>query len=247
MFSVPESIAIRAPEETANHSTGTPSRSARSSAAITRAHSGSASEPSASRRVAEQRDAQHALGMAVGAVADQPDDDARACWWPAAGRPGRASVVEVVLDELAGGIAGGLAARSRLDDLGRVHGAAAARGDDPLGALVERLQRLVGGPPSSTVTPRPAGLNMRSTRSRSSPSSRMRTRSWTISSPRPALMRAKRPMTALASLGREVDRRPGVEQQRGSSAGARAAGGATGRSASPRTPGGPSARARAAR
>ena len=46
MFSVPESIAIRAPEETANHSTGTSSRSARSSAAITRAHSGSASEPS---------------------------------------------------------------------------------------------------------------------------------------------------------------------------------------------------------
>ena len=36
MFSVPESIAIFAPEETANHSTGTPSCSARSSAAITR-------------------------------------------------------------------------------------------------------------------------------------------------------------------------------------------------------------------
>ena len=46
MFSVPESIAMRAPEESANHSTGTSSSSARSSAAITRLHSGSASEPS---------------------------------------------------------------------------------------------------------------------------------------------------------------------------------------------------------
>ncbi len=47
MFSVPESIAIRAPADSANHSTGTRSRSARSSAPITRAHSGSDSAPSA--------------------------------------------------------------------------------------------------------------------------------------------------------------------------------------------------------
>ena len=47
MFSVPESIEIRAPAESANHSSGTPLRSARSSAAITRAHSGSDSAPSA--------------------------------------------------------------------------------------------------------------------------------------------------------------------------------------------------------
>ena len=47
MFSVPESMAIFAPADSANHSTGTPSSSARSSAAITRRHSGSASEPSA--------------------------------------------------------------------------------------------------------------------------------------------------------------------------------------------------------
>ena len=45
MFSVPESIAMRAPEDSANHSTGTSSSSARSSAAITRRHSASASEP----------------------------------------------------------------------------------------------------------------------------------------------------------------------------------------------------------
>ena len=47
MFSVPLSIAIFAPAESANHSTGTPSSSARSSAAMMRRHSGSASEPSA--------------------------------------------------------------------------------------------------------------------------------------------------------------------------------------------------------
>ena len=46
MFSVPEVIEIRAPEDSANHSTGTDIRSARSSAAITRVHSGSASAPS---------------------------------------------------------------------------------------------------------------------------------------------------------------------------------------------------------
>ncbi len=47
MFSVPESMEMRAPADTANHSSGMPSRSARSSAAITRAHSGSDSAPSA--------------------------------------------------------------------------------------------------------------------------------------------------------------------------------------------------------
>ncbi len=46
MFSVPEVIEIRAPDDSANHSTGTRSRSARSSAAMTRAHSGSDSAPS---------------------------------------------------------------------------------------------------------------------------------------------------------------------------------------------------------
>ena len=46
MFSVPEVIEIRAPADSANHSSGTRIRSARSSAAITRAHSGSDSAPS---------------------------------------------------------------------------------------------------------------------------------------------------------------------------------------------------------
>ena len=45
MFSVPESIEIRAPEESVNHSTGTPISSARSMAAMTREHSASATAP----------------------------------------------------------------------------------------------------------------------------------------------------------------------------------------------------------
>jgi hypothetical protein len=47
MFSVPLSIEMRAPEDSANHSTGMPRSSARSSAATTRAHSGSATVPRA--------------------------------------------------------------------------------------------------------------------------------------------------------------------------------------------------------
>ncbi len=47
MFSVPLSIEILAPEESANHSSGRPRSSARSSAATTTAHSGTATVPSA--------------------------------------------------------------------------------------------------------------------------------------------------------------------------------------------------------
>ena len=47
MFSVPESIEIRAPADSANHSTGTCIRSARSIAAMIREHSGSETAPSA--------------------------------------------------------------------------------------------------------------------------------------------------------------------------------------------------------
>jgi hypothetical protein len=47
MFSVPLDIEMVAPEDSANHSTGMPRSSARSSAAMTRAHSGSATVPRA--------------------------------------------------------------------------------------------------------------------------------------------------------------------------------------------------------
>ena len=46
MFSVPLSSAIRAPEDRANHSTGTPSCRATSSAPMIRRHSASATLPS---------------------------------------------------------------------------------------------------------------------------------------------------------------------------------------------------------
>ena len=65
MFSVPESMAIFAPADSANHSTGTPSSSARSSAAMIRRHSGSATRAQRLRRVAEQDHARHALGVAA--------------------------------------------------------------------------------------------------------------------------------------------------------------------------------------
>ena len=76
----------------------------------------------------------------------EADDDARACWWPAAGRRARArrAASRSCSTNSPGGIAApvGALGGEQLDDLGRVHHAAAARGDDPLRALVERLQRL---------------------------------------------------------------------------------------------------------
>ena len=128
------------------------------------------------------------------------------CWWPACGRPGRArpsSSRSCSSNSPSSSLtisAGCTSPRRRAEMIRWAPSSSGCSGS-------------VGGPPSSTVTPRPAGLNMRSTRSRSSPSSRMRRRSWTSSSPSPALMRAKRLMTALASAGVEVDRGPGVEQQ----------------------------------
>ena len=109
-----------------------------------RRHSGSASDPSARVGIAEQDHAQHALGVALGDVADGADDDAR-------GIGGRgaidgyehAVVVEVVLDELAGRMTrGGAPRRQQAHDLGGMQDAAAPGGDDPARALVERLQRL---------------------------------------------------------------------------------------------------------
>ena len=67
----------------------------------------------------------------------------------------------------------------------------------------------VGGPPSSTVTPRPAGLNMRSTRS--SPLDAQAQLDHL--EPEPGA-HAREAVDDRARLGgREVDRRPGVEQQ----------------------------------
>ena len=98
MFSVPDSIEIRAPADSANHSTGRPRRSARSRAAITRAHSGSDSAPSdlvgspssTTRsqpfRVQPGRRADHARHQRGGVLAAGPVQPAPDC----RRRPGRA-------------------------------------------------------------------------------------------------------------------------------------------------------------
>ena len=104
MFSVPESIEMRAPADRANHSTGTESCSARSSAAMTRAHSASATAPSA--RVGSPSSTTRVMPSGWPAVGVRATPTTS----PALLRPGgrvdrhqRAGVVEVVLAEAAAG------------------------------------------------------------------------------------------------------------------------------------------------
>ena len=103
MFSVPESIEIRAPDDNANHSTGTPSSSAMSSAAMIRRHSGSATLAERLRRVAQQHQrASCPRGSAVVKERVRPTTIAGVVHRrPAVDRDQVALVVEVVLDELA--------------------------------------------------------------------------------------------------------------------------------------------------
>ena len=145
MFSVPESIAIRAPEDSANHSTGTPSSSARSSAAMIRRHSGSATEPSAF--VGSPSRTTRCMPSGWRSVNERVTPTTIPASFIAGGRSAGHEVtvgVEVVLDELAArdpARAVGALGRQHLDQLGRVHGAAPAGLHDPPRALVERLQR----------------------------------------------------------------------------------------------------------
>ena len=110
-----------------------------------RRHSGSATEPKRLRGIAEQDDALHALRVAVGERARYTDHDPGIVHRRRAVDRHEVTVgVEVVLDELAArnpARAVGALGREHLDQLGRVHGAAAAGLDDPPRALVERLQR----------------------------------------------------------------------------------------------------------
>ena len=105
MFSVPESIEIRAPADSANHSTGTDIRSARSSAAMIRAHSGLGHRAQRPGRVTEQHHAGDALGVPVGRRAWRRPATMPALLPPGARSTGtRGAVrVEVVLDEGAAG------------------------------------------------------------------------------------------------------------------------------------------------
>ena len=144
MFSVPLSIAILAPAESANHSSGNAELLGHVDGGVDPPAFGLGQRAERARRVAEQDHAQHPLGMAVGDVADGADDDPRLVGRRRpVDRYEAALVVQVVLDELAGRMAGGGArGRKEPDDLGGVQDAAAACGDDPARALVERLQRL---------------------------------------------------------------------------------------------------------
>ena len=141
------------------------------------------------RRVAQQDHAQHALGVALGEVAEQCR---RRCppWLVAGGRSTGTSAPSSSRSCSTNSPAGWPAAaaragREQLDDLGRVQDAAAARGDDPARALVERLQRLASADRRPRRRrPRPTSVKKRSTRSRTVPSgSRSRPRTSTISMP----------------------------------------------------------------
>ena len=104
MFSVPESIEIRAPAESANHSTGTDIRSARSSAAMIRGALGLGHRAQGLGGVAEQHHAGDALGVPLGdGGRDARDDAGGVVPGLAVDRGQRAGRVEVVLDEGAAG------------------------------------------------------------------------------------------------------------------------------------------------
>ena len=135
-FSLPESMAILAPADSANHSIGTSIAAARSMAASSRTALGLGDRAHRLRRVAEHGDAGHALGVALGRRADDADDDAGPVLprRPVDGHE-PAVVVEVVLDERPAG-----AVQQRHQLVG-VDEPAAAGLDELAGVVVERLHR----------------------------------------------------------------------------------------------------------
>ena len=137
MFSVPESIEIRAPAESANHSTGTCIRSARSIAAMIREHSGSETAPSAFVGSPQSTTRVTPSGCrSVGVVTTATRMPALFCPGGRSTGTRAPSVVEVVLDEAA------LRPGEHTRELVGVDQAAAAGADDLAGVLVERLEPL---------------------------------------------------------------------------------------------------------
>ena len=201
MFSVPESIAIRAPEETANHSTGTPRLSARSSAAMTRAHSGSASEPRP--RVGSPSSATRSMPSGWRSVRLRISPTTMLALLVAGGRSTGTrwpSSSRSCSTNSPAGIAEPRAARRGASSLTISAGWSVPRRRAEMirwAPSSSGWSARVGGSSTSTVTPRPVGLKIRSVRSRPS----MFAWSCTISRPSPALMRAKRAMISVASCG----------------------------------------------
>ena len=139
MFSVPLSREILAPEEMANHSTGTPISSARSIAAMMRAHSGSATDPS--ERVGSPSSATRTMPSGCFSVGVRTRPATIPADVPPGGRStgtSRPVLVEVVLDE------GALRSGEQPDELVRVDGAPPPGGQHALGVGVEGRERLGG-------------------------------------------------------------------------------------------------------
>ena len=191
MFSVPESIAIFAPADSANHSTGTPSSSARSSAAITRRHSGSASEPS--ERVGSPSMTTRSMPSGWRSVWLRTRPTTMLASFVAGGRSTGTRVPSASRScstNSPGGIVAPGSARSGASSLTISAGwTVPRRRAETIRAAPSSSTRSgsVGGSSISITTPRPAGLRKRSTRLRPS---RMRTRIWTSSSPSSPLSRA---------------------------------------------------------
>ena len=205
IVSVPESIAIFAPAESANHSSGTPSSLGQIDRGDDPPALGLGQRSERARRIAEQDHPEHPLGIALGEVPDRADDDAgrvRRRW--ALDRLEPAVVAQLVLDELAGRLTGGgMRGREQLDDLGRVEGAAATGGADAPRSLVERAERLgrrVLHLDRDVVPGR--GRRSAGSASRTTPS-RSRSRPWiaTSSIPRPIVRGATRSTSARISSG----------------------------------------------
>ena len=142
-----------------------------------------------------------------------------------------AVVVEVVLDELAGRMT--RVARRGASSFTISAGCrmpAAARGDDPLRALVERLQRLASaGSPISTTTPLARGGEEAQHAVAHRRRRRAGARSWTMLEPEAGASCARSGcMTALDLLRGELDRPARRRAGCGSTAAARAAAGEPG-------------------
>ena len=198
MFSVPDSIEIRAPADSAYHSSGTRIRSARSSAAITRRHSGSDSAPSDFVGSPSSTTRVTPCGCRSGRRGDHARDDRRGV---APLRPvdrhQRVVVVEVVLDEVA----------EQAGQLVRVDRVAAARARAPSAG-----SRRAARPARPTARRRSARCRRwrrrrcarRSWPARRCSRSRCRPMNRISSSPAPAVVGSTRP--AIVSISSRVSR-----------------------------------------